>query len=47
MLEVFPPIHPYALLAAAVALMTGSMARELYGFDQRWRRGGLRSYLSC
>ena len=36
MLEVFPPIHLYALLAAAVALMTGSISRELYGLDQGW-----------
>ena len=38
--EAFPPIHLYALLAAAVALMTVSMGRKLYDSDQgrlkRW-----------
>ena len=32
--EALPPIHLYALLAAAVALMTVSMGRKLYDSDE-------------
>ncbi len=38
MAEAFPPIHLYALLAAAIALMSMPMGRNLYGSDQSWSK---------